>query len=94
MLAKRLDTVLGTSDILTGAIATVRVHHAGPVTRDDAQQLRDALNTEYAIDVAVTAFVDAIVAPGLSPGLQPIRGLPAPRRRTANDKPGASVSWW
>jgi isopenicillin-N epimerase len=60
MLAERLETVRGTSDALTGAMATVRVQHAGPASRDDAQRLRDALNTGYAIDVAVTAFANAL----------------------------------
>jgi isopenicillin-N epimerase len=56
MLAERLVTVRGASDALTGAMATVRVHHSSPATRDDAQRLRDGLNARYAIDVAVTAF--------------------------------------
>lgn len=60
MLAERLETVRGTPDALTGAMATVRVHHASPATREDAQRLRDTLNTEHAIDVAVTAFADAL----------------------------------
>ena len=37
-------------------MATVRVDHSSPATRDDAQRLRDALNARHAIDVAVTAF--------------------------------------
>jgi isopenicillin-N epimerase len=56
MLAERLASVRGASDALTGAMATVRVDHPAPATRDDAQQLRDALNAHHAIDVAVTAF--------------------------------------
>jgi isopenicillin-N epimerase len=56
MLAERLGTARGTSDDLTGAMATVRLDCALAATRDDALTLRHELNAKHNIDVAVVAF--------------------------------------
>jgi isopenicillin-N epimerase len=60
LLSTMLGSVRGTSDALTGSMATVRLPFDGAATRSEAQRLRDAINARHQIDVAVTPFADSL----------------------------------
>ena len=60
LLAERLGTERGTSDELTGAMATVRLHTASVPTTEDAFRLRDELNAHHRLDTAIIAFAERL----------------------------------
>jgi isopenicillin-N epimerase len=62
MLAKAWGTERGTADALSGSMAAVRLPVRGPASAERAAALRIRLFEEHRIEVAVTAFADALWA--------------------------------
>ena len=61
-LAECWNTECGTSELLTGSMATIRLPVTGEATQDRALALRNKLLDEHRIDVAIVAFAGSLWA--------------------------------